>query len=287
MKKLFTSFLLIVSIASVAQGPTIEATYFPVRNTKIKQVWDITSTNFLVPSQGPNQVWDYSNANNQFLNPADTFDFKFLDPSASPYAQFYPNATHVTFIRTPLPGSLSDSMFVYWEINQEGMHYLGGYNIQQEIDSSYINTKKEYYSTNEANYLDSFTDTSYAIGYAKNYNNMGYRVKIKGRKIKTSTYAGYGSLKTPNGNYNNVALLIETAKTHDSVFVDFLNNGNYTFFTIGGSSSSYYQFMRNNTFGSNLLMYLVGNYSGTSIDYGWYTLPTDIGTLSGIVYTDE
>jgi hypothetical protein len=285
MKKLFTLFLLLTSITFFAQTPpVIEATYFPVKNTKIKQVWD-TTTVLNVPTSGPNQVWDYRTSNNQFLNPTDTFDFKFLAPSTSPFSSFYPAATHVTFVRTPLTGP-SDSMYVYWEINQAGMFYLGGYNIQTEIDSSFINTKKEFYAPDKGYYQQSLTDTSYSIGYAVNYNNLGYRAKIKTRKIKTSTYAGYGTLLIPNGNFNNVALIKELTKGRDSIFVDFLNNGNYTFFTVNTSSSTYYQFMRNNTFGSNMLMYLNGNYSGTSIDYGWYTLPADFGSITGTVYTN-
>lgn len=285
MKKLFTLFLLVTAITFFAQTPpVIEATYFPVKNTKIKQVWDIT-TSLNVPAFGANQVWDYRTTNNQFLNPTDTFDFKFLAPSASPYSQFFPNATHVTFVRTPLSG-LSDSIYAYWEINQAGMFYLGGYNIQAQIDSTVINTKKEFYAPDKANYLGTFTDTSYSIGFAANYNNLGYKAKVKSRKIKTSTYAGYGTLLIPNGTFNNVALIKELTQGKDSVFVDFLNNGNYTFLTVNTSSSTYYQFLRNNTFGSNLLMYLVGNYGGTSIDYGWYTLPTDFGSISGTVFTN-
>jgi hypothetical protein len=285
MKKIFTLLLSFFSIAFFAQTPpVIEATYFPVKNTKIKQVWDITST-LTVPSAGPNQVWDYRTTNNQFLHPTDTFDFKFLAPSASPYSQFYPSATHATFVRTPLTG-ISDSIYVYWEINQAGMFSLGGYNIKTEVDSSIINTKKEFYAPNKASYLQAFTDTSYSTGYAVNYNNLGYRAKIKTRKIKTSTYAGYGTLLLPNGSFNDVALIKEQTKGKDSIFVDLLHNGVYTYFTVNNSTAMYYQFLRNNTFGSNVLMYLVGNYGGTSIDYGWYTLPTDFGSITGTVYTN-
>ncbi len=285
MKKLFTLFLLVTTITFFAQTPpVIEATYFPVKNTKIKQVWDITTT-LNVPAFGANQVWDYRTTNNQFLNPTDTFDFKFLAPSSSPFSQFFPSATHVTFVRTPLSG-LSDSIYAYWEINQQGMFYLGGYNIQPQVDSSIIHTKKEFYAPDKANYLGTFTDTSYSVGYASNYNNLGYRAKVKTRKIKTSTYAGYGTLLIPNGTFNNVALIKELTQGKDSIFVDFLNNNNYTFFTVNTNSSTYFQFLRNNTFGSNLLMYLVGNFGGTSIDYGWYTLPTDFGSITGTVYTN-
>jgi hypothetical protein len=286
MKKLFTILFVATTFFAQSQnGPIIEATYFPVVNTKIKQVWDITTGSLTVPGTGQNKVWDYRTSNGQFTNPLDTTKYEFLDPSTSPYSALYPSATHVTFIRNPNNG-LADSMFVFWEINYDGMFYLGGYNIKAAIDSSIINTKKEFYAPLTGSYLTNFKDTSYGVGYAVNYNNMGFRAKIKRTKYKTSNYAGYGTLKLPNGTYNGVALLTEKNQGIDSIFVDFLNNQNYTY--VGPpqtSSSTYYQFMRNNTFGSNLLAYMVGNYSGTGVDYGWYTLPTDIGSISGTAYT--
>jgi len=238
-----------------------------------------------VPGTGQNKVWDFRTTNGQFINPLDTTDYEFLDPSTSPYFSKYPSATHVTYISNP-QGGLADSMYVFWEINYDGMFYLGGYNVKAEIDSSYINTKKEFYAPLSGGYLSNFHDTSYAVGYAVNYNNMGFRAKIKTQKIKYSNYAGYGTLKLPNGTYNDVALLVEKAKKIDSVFIDFANNGNYSY--VGPpqtSSGTYYQFMRNNTFGSNLLAYMVGNYGGTAVDYGWYTLPVDFGSISGTAFT--
>jgi hypothetical protein len=284
MKKQLTALLTALSFLSIAQAPAIEAAYFPVRNTKIKQVWDITSGTLTVPSTGPNQVWDYRTTNNQFMNPSDTTDYQFLDPATSPYAAMYPSATHLTYIENP-NGGLADSMYVFWEINYNGMFYLGGYNVKAQIDSSQIQTKKEFYSPLSGTYLSSFIDTSYYTGYAVNYNNMGYRAKIKSRKIKNSSYAGYGTLKLPNGTYNDVALLKEQYSVRDTVFVDLAHNHNYSFLTVNTSSGTRYQFMRNNTFGSNLLMFALGNYSGTFMDYGWYTLPVDFGSISGTAYT--
>jgi len=285
MKKQLTAVLVAMSLIGVAQGPVIEATYFPARNTAIKQVWDITTTTMSVPSSGINQVWDYRQSNGQFMNPSDTTDYKFLDPATSSYSSFFPGATHVTYIKNP-NGGLADSMYVFWQINYSGMWYMGGYNVKAQIDSAQIQTKKEFYAPLSGSYGTNFIDTSYYVGYAVNYNNMGYRAKIKSRKIKTSTYAGYGTLMLPNGTYNNVALLKEHYAVKDSVFVDYAHNNVYTYFGPPQTSSgTRYQFMRNNTFGSNLLLYLIGNYAGTSVDYGWYTLPVNFGSISGTAYT--
>jgi hypothetical protein len=286
MKKQLTAVLIAIATIGVAQGPVIEAAYFPARNTKTKQVWDIsTTTTLVVPTSGANQVWDYTAANNQFLSPNDTTDYQFLDPATSPYAAMYPGATHITYIRNP-NGGLADSMYVFWKIDYNGMWYLGGYNVKALIDSSQIQTKKEFYAPLSGTYLNSFTDTSYYVAYAVNYNNMGYRAKIKSRKIKNSIYAGYGTLKLPNGTYNNVALLKEQYSVKDSIFIDYGHNQVYTYFGPPQTSSgTRYQFMRNNTFGSNFLMFLLGNFGGTVVDYGWYTLPVDFGSISGTAFT--
>jgi hypothetical protein len=114
---------------------------------------------------------------------------------------------------------------------------------------------------------------------------MGYKAKIKERKFKNYAYVGYGTLLLPNGNFNNVAMLTETNSMLDSVFVDLLNNGNYTHLTNQTSSAKVYIFLRNNTFGSNYLMYLSANPQNTQVSYGWYTLPTDFGSISGSVFT--
>lgn len=284
MKKHLTIILTALSLIGLAQGPVIEAAYFPVRNTAIKQVWDITTTTMSVPSSGMNQVWDYSQSAGGFPSPNDTTEYRFLDPSTCQYSSYYPGATHVTYIKNP-NGGLADSMYVFWQINYSGMWYMGGYNTKSTIDSAQVQTKKEFYAPLSGAYGANFKDTSYYVGYAVNYNNLGYRCKIKSRKIKTCNYAGYGTLKLPNGTYNNVALLTEQYAVKDTVYIDWGHNHIYTQFTVTTSSGTRYQFMRNNTFGSNMLLYLIGNYGGTSIDYGWYTLPTDCGSISGTAFT--
>ncbi len=287
MKKIFTIVILITSlfIGYAQTPPIIEGTYFPVKNTSIKQVWDITPGSLSVPTIGPNQVWDYRFSNNQFTNIIDTFRFKMLDPISTPFKQYFPNATHASFVRTPL-NNVSDSLYTYFKINNNGLFSIGGFNIKKEFDSTIINSKDEFYSPSVINYGVTYIDTSRYIGYAKNYDYLGtkYVVKIKGRKIKTTSYNGYGTLKLPNGTYNNTAVFKETNAIIDSIFV-YLSN-NFTFLTKSTSSANVYHFFRNNTFGSNYLMYLSANPQNTQVAYGWYTLPVDIGTISGTVFTN-
>ncbi|MBA3680729.1 MAG: T9SS type A sorting domain-containing protein [Bacteroidetes bacterium] len=286
MKKLFTIFLLLSSFTFFAQTPpVIEGTYFPVRNTSIKQVWDTSFNSLTIPTTGPNQIWDYRIVNNQFTHIVDTFGFAILDPATTPYGQYFPTATQCAFIRTPY-NNVSDSLYEYFRVDYDGLHNIGGFNIQNQYDSTIIHNPTEFYAPPSMSYLFTKTDTSRYIGFAKNFNYLGFKGKIKGRKIKTFTYCGYGTLRLPNGDYNNVALVKETYAILDSIFIDFTNTNNYTFATIQTASGHIYEFFRNNTFGSAYLAYLAANPANTGVAYAWYTLPVNIGSLSGNVYTD-
>lgn len=285
MKRLMTLIATAASAIAIAQTPTapvIEGTYFPVRNTSIKQVWD-TTTNMIIPATGTNVTWDYTFANGQFVNVCDTFSFKFIDPSATPYNSHFPTSTHATFVRTPFKNP-SDSLYNYWQVNYGGLFNQGGYCIKNGYDSTIVNAPQEFFAPSLINFGDSYTDTVYTVLYAKNFG--GQKVKIKERKIKTLTYTSWGTLKLPNGNYNKVACVKELHGTLDSVFVDWPpHDGNYVYFTQASFNSIVYHFFRNNTFGSAYLMYISANAANTVINYGWYTLPVDFGSISGSVFT--
>jgi hypothetical protein len=283
MKKLFTLFLFLSSIQFFAQTPpVIEGTYYPVRNTSIKQVWDTTLGSMSIPAMGQNMLWDYTNLNGQFNNIADTFSFAFKDPAQTPYASYFPSATHVSFLRTPF-NNVSDSLYSYWQVNQKGLFNVGSYSKKSAFDTVMNNNPMEFYAPNLIHYLDNYTDTSRSVIYAKKL--FGQRVKIKERKIKNSIITGWGTLKLPNGTYNNVLAVTETSNLIDSVFIDFSNTNNYVFVAAQPSTTKNYQFLRNNTFGSAYLMYLSSTPSQTQIKHGWYTLPVDFGTITGTVFT--
>ena len=119
MKKIYLiSFVLISLSAFAQQGPIIEGTYLPVRGTAVKNIWDISPNTISIPAPGPNMVWDYSA---EFLNPTDTFKIETFHPNTTPYFQYFPTATHASFLRTPcgLP-SLICPIFLE-ELNQEQM----------------------------------------------------------------------------------------------------------------------------------------------------------------------
>ncbi len=283
MKKFSTLILFFYTLTFVAQSPIIEGTYLPVINTSIKEVWDTTFNSMTVPTSGPNQIWDYRNSNGQFNNVVDTFQIKIFAPSATPYAAYFPAATHASFLRTPF-NNVSDSLYSYYVIDHGGLYNIGGFNIKKSFDSTIVSNPYEYYCPSLVPYLFTDQDTSRYIGYAKNIS--GYSGKIKGTKFKTMTAVGYGTLLLPNANYNNVIQVKENVVIIDSFYVDIMGIGVYTYAGKQTTNFVVYEFLRNNTFGSSYLMYLHATPSGLNISYGWYSLPVDFGSISGSVYTN-
>ena len=283
MKKNLTILLLIITFSVAAQGPTVEGTYLPVKGTSFKQVWDTTNFSMSIPTSGPNQIWDYTNANGQFTHIVDTFQIKTFDAATAPYSQYFPTATHATFLRTPF-NNPSDSLYSFLIIDRVGVHNLGGFSRKKAYDSTLTMSPSELLLPSLANYTTTANDTSRSISFGKKV--FGYPVKVKGSKYKSMMASGYGLLKMPNANYNNVLLAKETIQTNDSFFVDFLHNGNYTYYTRQLSTYIAYAFIRNNTFGTSYLMHLTANATNTMVDFGWYALPVDFGSISGTVFTN-
>ncbi len=281
MKKISTIVLSLISLLSAAQ-PIIQSTYLPVRGTSIKEVWDTVNNYSAVPSIGANQIWDYSN---KFTHPVDTFQIKTFHPDSTlaRYHQHFPSATHASYIRTPF-NNLSDSLYSYYIVDTNGLHMIGGFNIRKPIgnyigyDTTAAINPSELLSPALAAFGMHRIDSSKYVTFGNLYANP---VKVKGKKYKDMNGVGYGTLKMPNGTiYNNVLLTKVNVTSVDSVF--FSNSGSFA----GVLPQSYieYSFLRNNTFGGTVLMFLTVNASNSYVDYGWYTLPVDFGSISGTVY---
>lgn len=284
MKKIATILFLSSSLVSFSQAPVIEATYLPVRGTAIKEIWDITPNTLTVPDTGINKIWNYYG---EFLGGIDTFKIQTFHPdtlvNGLSYSQYFPNATHASYLRSPL-NNLTDSLYSYYIIDAEGLHMLGGFNIRAQsannvgYDTTAIMSPSELLTPSIITYGMVKYDTSKYITYGK-YSNIP--IKIKGTKYKEMRGVGYGTLTMPNNAvFNNVLLAKQIINTVDSVF----SLGSGTFMTVFPSSFVDYSFLRNNTFGSSYLMYLNVNINNTSTNYGWYALPVDFGSISGTVH---
>jgi len=278
MKRLLP-FLFIIAITNAqAQPPVIEGTYLPVRGTSVKQVWDTIADSLDVPSQGANQVWDYSN---KFVNITDTFTFATFHPDSTPYAQYFPEATHVSYLRFPFNNPF-DSSYIYFKIDYDGMYNLGIFATKAAFDTTFIADPTELVIPSLINYLDVRYDTSIYVGYGI---LSGLNVKLVETNYKKGISSAYGSLQTPMGSFNDVMLVKEIYHSIDSIYSESIpGSGNYdiSLFTPIDDYTKY-SFLRNNTFGSSHLLFLQGDTAETTIDFGWYTLPVDIGSILGTV----
>lgn len=276
-------FLLLVTIVTElsAQGPVIEGMYLPVRGTRIEQVYDTTAVALDIPSKGENQVWDYSN---KFVNILDTFELATDYPESTPYFSHYPEATHASFLRAPF--GFGDSLWLYFIVDTAGINNIGMYGKTGfGPDTNIYVNPSELMMPSSVWYGREVVDSSVMTTFI---NYLGTDAKYVMTSYKTLTGEGYGSLTTPIGSFDDVILGTERIHRIDSVFPDINGDGVYdNGFQLSDSWSVRYNFLRNNTFGSTHLMQLKADEQETVIDYGWYTLPVDFGSIRGNVFENE
>ncbi len=280
MKKILTICLMTIGFSAFAQ-PVIEATYLPVHNTIIRQVYDTVANDLIVPSKGANQVWDYSL---RFTAPLDTFDVITYDALTTPHNNHFPGATHASFLRAPF--LMADSIYSFFIVDTSGIQNLGFFSEKSSLDTNFNSHPSEWVTNSEVNYMDHIFDTSKTEGIIQNYYLASpvpghYNVKYVSWRYKEMVADGYGTLSTPLGTFNEVLLGSERQTVVDSFFVN-LGFG-WVFAQTTNSIFDRYHFLRNNTFATTHLMQLNADTSGV-VSYGWYTLPADIGSISGTVY---
>ena len=272
---IFAILLSLISFITFSQT-TIEGTYLPVKNTRILQVWDTLCSTMTVPTIGANQLWDYSNA---FGSIVDTFELAVKDPVATPHAQYFPDATHASFLRSPF--LLADSLWLYFTVDTTGINNLGYYSDKSTSVGLVTAGPSEFLLPMALNYLDTIVDNSRYEGYL---DYSGTPVRVVRTMAKIMSADGYGSLITPDASYSDVILGKEVINQIDSIFVDFIGTGNYTFFTQITDITHRFHFLRNNTFASTHLMQINTDTTETITRYGWYTLPVDFGSIAGAIY---
>jgi len=276
MKSIIPSVLLsFINLITFSQT-TIEGTYLPVKNTRILQVWDTAATTMPIPTIGANQVWDYSGA---FGSISDTFELAVKDPIATPHVAYFPDATHASFLRSPF--GLADSLWLYFTVDTVGIKNLGYYSDKSTSSGLVTAGPPEFVLPMTLAYQDTIVDNSRYEGFL---DYSGTPVRVIRTMTKIMSADGYGTLITPDATYSEVMLGKEVINQIDSIFVDFIGTGNYTFATELLDVTHRFHFLRNNTFASTHLMQINTDATETIARYGWYTLPVDFGSIGGTVY---
>jgi hypothetical protein len=289
MNKLYTLALLsIATLVKAQNGPTIDLKYLPVAGTSFYQKWgsDANFNNTYVPTGGVNQTWIYSAPNTPFNNATDSIykieTFLISNLPTTSYNIIIPQssigvATHATYLRIPtkvggpLFSDAGDSLWSFLRVDTSGVYNVGGYSPKYLYSNSPLDfTKKELLVPRSPNFASNPRKDTSII----KTSFLGNNVTIT--KYKEMTPYGYGTLKTPAGTFTNVLLVRELNTRIVQVGANIYPPTN---------SYSYY-FLRNNTFGTSYLMWLQSDTvitPTTTINNGWYILPSAIGSISGTV----
>lgn len=190
MKKLILSFFMAIPAMVFAQ-PTLQA-FSPVFGITIN-VHDISNP---IPSGYPtsgNHIWDFSQASLQPL-----FSISLVDPSTTPYINDFPSANFAQTINSgPTPVA-----YFYGVISPDSLYGLGARSTMiPTANLTYLNPNVSFRFP--MNYQDQISDVS--------IDDMG------DTEIDQRTYAGWGSVITPFGTYNDVVLLVD--REFDSLVV--------------------------------------------------------------------
>jgi hypothetical protein len=315
MKKILLFTLAILSLTSLFAQVTISGTYLPVVNTQIKQVWNQNpNTNSIVlpapayssDSNDAAQVWDYSNSFPLSAN-VDTFALRTYSPDSTSVivnlagdsiSHYFPGATHVSFIESPFADA--DSLWSFYRVDTSGMYNLGHFilkspNISGLVfdDTTLTFVNEELVVPFELNYGDHYSDTSIQEAYFMyEYNGNNYPAKYIKETHFDYNVNGHGTLKTPSGTFNDVLLATGFVEKRDSLLIEF-TPGNYTHIpnsNVPGlndySAGKRHFFLANNTFATSILMQVNTHATTSNVHYGWYTLPSEVGTIQGTVYED-
>ncbi len=182
------------------------------------------------PSAGSNQVWDYSS-----YTPISIGAGVYTDPSTLPASSFnkFPTATYVEVWNQPIAPSLDQAIIDYYHDYADSLVRLG----QQGSGGGLANTWGDV----QAVWNIGFGDSASARYFA--YSNVLTSGSI--------TYAGYGTLKTKYGVYNDVVLIS--------------SNGSRAFF----QTTPYFGMLMNILYSSPTTIagaYIYSYSSGTSVD---------------------
>jgi hypothetical protein len=233
MKKLFTLLLLSLALISKAQI-TITTADLPTAGSSYILATDTNYTDLISPG-GANQTWNYSQLVN---NGQDTLSFQAA--AGTPYSSSFPGATLAV-------NSPADSVWAYFVSNTNGLYLKGAYTYSAAGIGGVSNTALVY------NPAQIYAPTPFTYGNTRNevsrfqldITSMSPHIRVIHRTQTTLTGDGYGSLTTPYATYANTLRIKSVDLSYDSIYVDLLGIGFYTFAQASQSQSSTYKWYKN------------------------------------------
>lgn len=197
MKKIFTSILLIpitLLIGNSLQAqPTLTESNFMQIGDFFERYNIDASLGIDEQAGGENIEWNFSD-----LETTSNFSFSVVNPAATANGALFPNANVAANF-----GNFID----YYEITPNQTDFLGS----DVIANAFIlqNSNPQTFFTYPFTYNNTFTDTAY-----RNY------LQYVGQVVTNAKADGYGTLKIPTGNFNNVLRISSTIQYRDSSETD-------------------------------------------------------------------
>ncbi len=218
--KIFYSFLFAM-IGSYVNAQTLIQADLPFEGL----VWTSgVDTNFTdhVPAGGASQNWDFSGLQYSFV---DTSGFQ--NAAGTPYASLFPNANLAAH-------KISTDEWSYFNNSSSGF-YVNGY-VSPVL--AVVIQPQQMYAPVPFSYGDMNTNISRVV---IDTVYLGYNARVHLNFHADFHADGYGALITPTATYPTTLRIRETMLETDSLMIDFLGNGNYTFFGSRESQKNYFR----------------------------------------------
>jgi len=207
MKKFFLTSSIVLSIYAAQAQPELNSLY-TIEAGQTQKVY-IKNVDVSPGDAGANQLYDFSDITFE----GSPKESQMLNPAGTPYASYFPTATHAE--------TMDNINFTYYIMNDKEQILLG------QHESSYQGTATVVFS-------DPMTVTKFPLAYNETTSDNYYATYVVGNipmilsGSVTTTYDGYGTLKTQFGTYNNVARL-KTIKIDTSQYYNVTTIYKYTF----------------------------------------------------------
>jgi hypothetical protein len=193
MKKIYLGIIILLLCPKLFAQPVLNNSYFPV----VGKAFSGRSFYKAVPlppiSEGPNQNWDFSGLDSVYITDYN-FAFRVKNVSATDSGVKFPGAqvAMVSFFG-------SDSIENFYAYNGDDLENLG-FNVKGvPWNEKFLSPRRVEFRSN-LDFGDLFIRTSQST------KNIG-ALRTYQRYRDTITYAGYGTVTTPFGTYQNVPML--------------------------------------------------------------------------------
>jgi hypothetical protein len=209
-KNYLTAINILLAIIAHAQI-TFQSTDLPLVNATLTGISDSVTT-YSLPSTGANQVWDYSQMLNQKIDATKLLPYTVSGSVFSQATMVSKGLATATVSGGFSTGGFSIPSNAYIFTNSKGL-YLNGISLAPSKISGYVTDTNLIFNPALAIMRTPITYNTIVLDSSKNvttYSYFGYTLTSTSYYKTTFTGIGWGSLKTPEGTFQNTLLV----KTH-------------------------------------------------------------------------